>query len=88
MIESKHALARELQTFQRRLDRKADEIMKALWHLGNQEFKCPHDAEKALKPYLDGLKYHCVDSQIMPVERHAGKGRPKAGVKKRLLLTK
>ena len=85
LIESKHALARELQTFQRRLDRKADELIKSLWHLGNQEFKCPHDAEKALKPFLTGLKYHCIDYQVIPVERHAGKGRPKAGAEKKVI---
>ena len=82
LIESKHAQVREMQTFQRRLDRKADELMKVLWHLGNQEFKCPHDAEKALKPFLKGLKYHCIDYQVIPVERYVGKGRPKAGVEK------
>lgn len=85
LVESKHALARELQTFQRRLDRKAEALMKALWHLGNQEFECPHDAEKALKPHLKELKYHCVDYEIIPVERHSGKGRPKAGVKKQVV---
>lgn len=85
LIESKHALARELQTFQRRLDRKADELIKAFWHLGNQEFKCPHDAEKVLKPFLKRLKYHDIDYQIISVERHAGKGRPKAGAEKKVV---
>ena len=85
LIQSQHAQARELQTFQRRLDRKASELMKALWHLGNQEFKCPHDAGKALKPLLKSLKYHCVDYQIVPIERHAGKGRPKAGAEKEVV---
>ncbi|AWN72815.1 TPA: IS1634 family transposase [Legionella pneumophila subsp. pneumophila] len=85
LIESKHALARELQTFQRRLDRKAEELMKVLWHLGNQEFKCPHDAEKALKPLLKKLKYHSINYEVIPVKRHAGKGRPKDGSEKQVV---
>lgn len=82
LIESQHALARELQTFQRKLDKRAEELGKALWHLGNQEFKCPVDAENALKPIQKSLKYHRVHYDIFPVERHAEKGRPKSGAQK------
>lgn len=35
MIESKHAQKRELETFQRRLDKKSIELGKMIWHLGN-----------------------------------------------------
>lgn len=85
LIESKHALARELQTFQRRLDKKATELNKALWHLGNQEFKCPSDAEKSMKPFLKSLKYHRVHYQIAPIERYVEKGRPKPGALKEVV---
>ena len=60
LIESQHALHRELKTFQRQLDKKAEELTKALWHLGNQVFQCPDDAKQALKPLLKSLKYHQV----------------------------
>lgn len=85
MIESKHAQKRELETFQRRLDKKSIELGKTIWHLENQEFKCPHDAEKAIKPLLKSLKYHRIDYQIVPIERYAGKGRPKDGVQKEIV---
>jgi len=46
LIESKHAQKRELESFQRRLDKKSDELLRAIWHMENQEFKCPHDAKR------------------------------------------
>lgn len=82
VIESVHAAHRELKTFQRRLDKKAQELIKTLWHLGNQVFKCKADAEKALKPVIKSLKYHQIHYEILPVERHTGKGRPKADAQK------
>lgn len=82
LIESVHAQKRELETFQRRLDKKAIELGKAIWHLENQAFKCHTDAEKAVKPLLKSLKYHRIDYQIVPIERYAGKGRPKLGAEK------
>ncbi len=85
LIESKHAQKRELETFLRRLDKKATELSKAIWHLGNQVFKCPDDAEKAMKPLLKSLKYHCIDYQVVPIKRHVGKGRPKEGAEKEIV---
>lgn len=85
LIESKHALARELQTFRRRLDKKSTELAKTLWHLGNQAFKCPTDAEKSMKPLLKSLKYHRIHYQIIPIERYAEKGRPKPGAQKEVV---
>tara|TARA_Y100000588_G_C13641225_1_gene663840 strand:- start:52 stop:177 length:126 start_codon:yes stop_codon:yes gene_type:complete len=41
-----------MKTFQRRIDKKSEELSKKLWHLGNQEFKCAKDAEKAIKTIL------------------------------------
>ena len=85
LIESKHAQKRELETFQRRLDKKSDELSKELWHLGNQQFQCKRDAENAIKLLLKSLKYHRVDYQIVPIERYSGKGRPKPGAEKEVI---
>jgi transposase len=82
VIESAHALHRELKTFQRRLDKKAQELIKTLWHLGNQIFQCKADAEKALKPVIKSLQYHQIHYEMLPVERHTAKGRPKAEAQK------
>lgn len=76
LVESKHAAARELKTFQRRLDKQADVLQKKLWHLGNQVFACEHDANKALKPILKSLKHHQIEYQLVPVKQYKKKGRP------------
>lgn len=85
LIESKHAQKRELETFQRRLDIKATELSKVIWHLENQIFNCPDDANKALNPLLKSLKYHSIDYQVIPIKRYKGKGRPKEGAQKEIV---
>lgn len=85
LIESRHAQKRELETFQRRLDKKSNELIKTIWHLGNQVFQCPHDAEKAIKLLLKSLKYHRIDYQVVSVERYQGKGRQKKGAAKKII---
>lgn len=82
LIESQQAQQRELNTFQRQLDKKAGELIKSLWHLSNQVFQCPEDAKQALKPLINSLKYHQIHYEILPIERHVGKGRPKPGAEK------
>ena len=79
LVESKHAAKRELKTFQRRLDKKAESLQKQLWHLGNQVFACEKDAKKAINPILKSLKYHQVDCEVLPVKQYQKKGRPKKG---------
>ena len=85
LIESQHAQKRELETFQRRLNKKAAELSKTIGHLENQVFQCPHDAEKAIQPLLKSLKYHRIDYNIDAIERYIGKGRPKKGAKKEIV---
>jgi transposase len=82
LIESQQASQRELKTFQRHLDKKAGELIKSLWHLSHQVFQCPDDAKQALKPLIKSLKYHQIHYEILPIERHVGKGRPKPGAQK------
>lgn len=77
LIESKQAWQREVKTFERNLDKTAQSLIKSLWHLGNQVFQCRDDAQQALKPLLKSLKYHEIQYEIVPIERYAGKGRPK-----------
>lgn len=82
LIESQHAATRELKTFQRRLDKKAYELEKELWHLSNQQFACESDAKKALAPVLKSLKYHRVSYEIIPIMGHNQQSRPKPGAQK------
>lgn len=85
LIESRQAYEREIKTFHRRMIKKSDELAKKLWHLGNQTFKCEKDAEQALKPIMKSLKYHNVHHEIIPLEKHVGKGRPKADAPKQVV---
>jgi transposase len=82
LIASRQAEARELKTFQRQLDKKAEALQKELWHLNNQQFACESDAHNAIKPIIKGLKYHRIDYQIVPMMRYEKKGRPKPGAEK------
>lgn len=82
LIESEQAKKRELESFQRRLHKLSEALQKKLWHLGNQVFQCPEDAEKAIKALLKSLNYHQINYDVIPLERYADKGRPKLGAKK------
>jgi len=77
LIESQQAWHREIRTFQRNLDKTAQSLIKSLWHLGNQVFQCTSDAQQAIKPILKSLQYHDINYEMVAIERHTGKGRPK-----------
>jgi transposase len=78
LVSSKHAYKKELKTFNKRMQKKTDELIKTFWHLGNQLFQCKDDAVKAIEQEKKQLKYHGIDYEIKPIMKHAGKGRPKA----------
>ena len=75
LVHSEHTYERELKTFYRRMNKKSGDLIKKLWHLGNETFKCESDAEKVIKPLLKALKYHTIDYQIVPIEKYAAKIR-------------
>ena len=85
LIESKHAMKRELKTLNRRIEKEYDELDKALWHLGHKIFGCSKDAQEAMKVVLKSIKYHHVDFSIVAIEKHDGAGRPKAGASKKMI---
>jgi transposase len=78
MAESQHAIKRETKKFHRRLEKKTEELSKQLWHLGNQIFQCSDDAEKEVKNIVKKVKFHDINYEVKAVERHCGRGRPKA----------
>ena len=80
MIHSEKAMARENKTLEKHIAKERDALEKALWHLSNQVFKCDNDAEKAGLQETKSLKYHHASWTITPVEKHAGRGRPKKGI--------
>lgn len=85
LVHSEHAYKRELKTFHRRMEKKSDDLINKLWHLGNEIFQCESDAEKAIKPLLKSLKYHTINYQITPIEKYACKGRPKQDSEKHVV---
>ena len=82
LVYSEQAYRREKATLEKKLAKQNEQLQKALWHLGNQEFGCEADAEKALK--LVGKKYPLfeIETRVEPIEKHARRGRPKAGAQK------
>lgn len=78
MLFSQHAYQREIQTLQRKMQKHYEELQKELWHLSNQVFNCVEDAEGDIKNILKKLKYHQVNYEIVPLEKHQGRGRPSA----------
>lgn len=76
MVKSEHAYKRELATFERRLQKQFETINNDLWHLSNQTFACPDDAEKALQLVLKRVKNYQVHTSIVATQKHQKRGRP------------
>lgn len=80
MIHSEKAAFRESKTLEKNIQKEKDATEKMLWHLGNKEFKCAHDAEAALHKDIKKIKYHQVTWELEQIEKHTGRGRPKQDV--------
>lgn len=76
LIYSKQAYVREKKSFLKRIDKEAEGLKKALWHLGNQVFGCEKDADRAVRPLAKKLKYHQINYYIEEIEKHTKRGRP------------
>ncbi len=81
LIFSQHAFDREKKTFEKRLTKKTEELEKALWHLGNQIFKCSEDAEKEINSIAKQYPLHKITFEVAPVIKYQGRGRPKPSSK-------
>lgn len=82
LIFSEQAYQREKKTFEKRLAGEEEKLQKVLWHFGNQEFHCEQDALKALEEIRKGCKLHTIEAQVVPLSKHAGRGKPKKGAQK------
>jgi len=82
LIFSEQAYQREKKTLEKRLEKEEEKLKKALWHFGNQEFHCEQDAFKALKEIKKEYKWHTLEAQVVPLSKHAGRGKPKKGAEK------
>lgn len=75
---SEAAFLRECKTLDKNVGKELIESEKVFWHLSNKVFDTEKECEKAIKELTKKLKYTQVSSQIIPVKKHAGMGRPKA----------
>ncbi len=62
----------------KQLDKAVESEHKALKQLGREGFSCEADARSALARLSDRWKYHRVESQVQPLSRYEGRGRPRA----------
>lgn len=76
LIYSEQAYEREKKSFLRNIDKEAENLKKALWHLDNEVFDCEKDAERAIRPIVKKLKYHQINYQIEGIEKQSKRGRP------------
>ncbi len=82
LVFSEQAYKREKKTLEKKLEREEEELKQALWHFGNQEFHCEGDAYKAFDELKKGYKLHTIRTQLIPVSKNPGRGRPKKGIEK------
>lgn len=82
LVYSEQAYRREKATLEKKLAKQNEQLQKALWHLGNQEFGCEADAEKALQPIRKKYPWFGIEAKVEPIEKHARRGRPKVGAEK------
>jgi transposase len=77
LVFSEQAYHREQKTLEKKIEKEAAALDKALWHFGKQEFHCEGDAMKALEEIKKEYKWHIIEGQATAICKHKGKGRPK-----------
>lgn len=77
LIHSEQAWQRAQQTFERQLRKEARSLEKALRDLRRQTFACQTDAQAAIDAVKAKFPYWSIQSDIEPIERYPGRGRPK-----------
>lgn len=77
LVFSEQAYQREKKTLDKKLEREEETLQKDLWHFGNQKFHCEQDASKAFEELKKGYKWHTIDAQIVPINKHISRGKPK-----------
>jgi transposase len=85
LVFSKQAYEREKKTLEKKLEREEEKLKQVLWHFKNQEFHCERDARKAFKELKEGYKLHMIEAQLVPIDKHTGRGRPKKDSEKLII---
>ena len=82
LIFSEQAFQREKKILEKKLEKEKEELERAVWHFGNQEFHCEEDAHKAFEEMKKKYKFHQLKGEIVAVSKYVGRGRPKKGMEK------
>lgn len=82
LVFSEQAYEREKKTLERKLEREEEKLKQVLWHFGNQKFHCERDACKAFEELKKRCTLHTLTGQLVVVDKHIGRGRPKKSSEK------
>lgn len=77
LVYSEVAYNREIKTFNRNLEKQAEQLKKDLWHFGNDEFKCHADLKKALDKLKNRYKYYTIEGVIAEIKKYEKAGKPR-----------
>jgi len=83
VVFSAQAQKRELETFNRNLDKQRTELEKKIKKLSSEYFACAIDAKKALEKLMDKEPlFEACHIEILEVAKHTSAGRPKKDAQK------
>jgi transposase len=85
IIFSEQAYKRETETLKRKVAKEKKVANNNLSKLGHQKFACEKDAKIVAKQFEKTLKYHAVKTTVEQIRKHITKGRPKKGVKGKVI---
>jgi transposase len=85
LVFSAQAYEREQKTLEKKITKEREKLGQALWHIGNQRFHCEKDAIKAFETFKKGYKHHKITCTVVPISKHAGRGKPKKDAEKVLV---
>jgi transposase len=82
LVYSEQGYQREKKTLDKKLDKMEHKYVSECNKFERQQFSCHADAENALKELKKGKRFFLLEGDVIVIEKHKGKGRPKAGAKK------
>lgn len=82
LVFSEQAYQREKKTLEKKFKKEEESLKKELWHFGNEKFHCEQDALKALDEIKKVYKFHTIEARVVPLSKHAGRGKPKLDAEK------
>jgi transposase len=79
LVYSQEADKREQKQLLKRIEREKVMGEKQLKKLERRRFNCEADAQAAVIPFAKSLKWHLLESESVPIEKHTKPGRPLKG---------